>query len=67
MIEMNPRPKAKIVDCPGDHNGYSDHCYLCMPFWMKIPYCPIHEIKLTVHGFCRTCRKYYNIKEANKL
>jgi len=58
------KPLAKIVDCPGTADGYHDYrdfCWTCAPFWEKIPVCPTHGRKLATSGWCRYCRKYYDI------
>jgi len=61
--------KAIYVDCAGVVNdGESghmmrDYCSSCAPFWARIPTCPINNKKLTIKGFCSTCRKYYDISK----
>ncbi len=61
--------KAIWEDCPGVVNdgvyGHSmrDFCSSCAPFWSRIPLCPTHRRKLNTSGFCKSCKKYYDLKK----
>ena len=56
--------KTNWIKCTGEahNNGFIDNCAVCMPFWGKYPVCPKHDKKLTEHGYCKVCKKYYDIK-----
>lgn len=60
---------AKFVPCPGvttdGRYGHSmrDHCWSCAPYWEVIPTCPVDSKKLAPSGFCKKCRKFYDMKE----
>lgn len=59
------KENAKIVDCPnGDEKQHTmmDSCFICAPYWIKIPICPTHSIKLPHSGFCKKCKKFYETK-----
>ncbi len=44
----------------GEHE-YRDHCSTCAPFWWNVPRCPVHDYKLTTNGYCRECKKHYDL------
>lgn len=48
----------------GEHS-YQDNCWSCAPYWWKLPTCPTHKRKLNTSGFCKECKKFYNIKKEN--
>lgn len=62
------KEKAIIKNCPmhEDASIEVDNCLFCAPFWYRIPICPKHKKKLTYSGYCRDCKKYYDISEAKK-
>ncbi len=55
--------KAEIKECIGiaHDNSFINHCMRCLPFWGKIPVCPEHYYKLTKKGYCKDCKKHYEI------
>ena len=57
---------AEWQDCPGlaDRFEHSmrDHCLNCAPWWERFPVCPTDKTPLTFRGFCKSCRKYYEVK-----
>lgn len=59
------KTKARIVTCGTDEreHQYLDNCWNCAPFWWKIPLCPTHNRKLTTAGYCRDCRRFYDVSE----
>lgn len=59
--------KAEYKKCTGEahSNPYIDNCMICMPFWESYPICPMHKIKLTSAGFCKTCRKFYEMDKTD--
>lgn len=62
------KPQPVWVDCPGVTSegayGHSlrDNCWSCAPWWARIPTCPTHGKRLTDGGFCRECRRYYEVQ-----
>ena len=44
----------------GQHE-WRDNCWTCAPFWWDVPYCPHCGKKLTQTGYCKECRKHYEI------
>lgn len=60
---------ATIIDCPGITNdgivahSRRDGCWSCAPFWEKVPVCPEHGNKLSLTGYCRSCRGHYSLVE----
>ncbi len=65
--QRKPRQPAVMVDCPGVTNdgvyGHAmrDNCWSCAPFWEKIPTCPEDHGKLSPTGYCKQCRKHFQI------
>lgn len=59
------KTNAKWVTCGSNESehSYNDNCWGCAPFWWNIPVCPTHNEKLNVSGFCKECKKFYNLKE----
>lgn len=64
------KQKAVIRECT--HKDDIEHkmldcCYNCAPFWRVYPICPNCEnIKLNLSGYCRKCKKYYDIMEVRE-
>ena len=58
---------AKFVPCPGITNdgkrahAMRDFCWSCAPFWETVPVCPTDSKKLTTTGYCRACKKHFDI------
>ncbi len=44
-------------------NTYIDNCWGCAPFWEEYPICPTHKTKLTYKGYCKVCKKHYEIEK----
>ncbi len=64
------KQKAIIISC-GDRVGQFEHsmrdnCYSCAPFWDLYPICPISKHKLSNSGFCKACKKYFDISNRDK-
>jgi len=38
-----------------------DYCWNCAPYWDWVPRCPVDGQKLALSGYCKPCKKYYNI------
>lgn len=59
------KQQARFIDCNGEaHNNPNiDNCAICMPFWQRYPVCPYDGIKLSTKGYCKGCKKYYDIAE----
>lgn len=70
------KQNAVYVKCgngnEADHMNY-DNCWFCAPYWIDIATCPImHKrfganelvrMKLKSSGYCKDCKKYYNLKD----
>jgi hypothetical protein len=58
------RAKAVVVKCNGEAHStpWIDNCWSCAPYWEQIPLCPMDGKKLLNSGYCRHCRKYYNVE-----
>ena len=58
---------AVWVDCPGVTNegraahSMRDACWNCDPWWERYPTCSRGHGKLTHRGFCRVCRRHYDV------
>lgn len=61
-----PVVRAKWIECPEEHNGYDDHCMTCMPYWMEIPTCPYCQSRLAENGYCKACKKYYEMRKGDE-
>lgn len=49
--------RASDKEC--DHMMF-DNCLACAPWWWNVAVCPRHERKLTSHGWCRECKRFYD-------
>lgn len=38
-----------------------DYCWTCAPYWDIVPLCPTHRRKLATSGYCKDCRRYYDM------
>ncbi len=60
---------AKWELCAGVANdgiyGHSmrDNCYNCAPFWEVYPVCPNDKKVLTTNGYCKVCRKHFDLSD----
>lgn len=62
------KKKAKWVLCAGYRENpqlhyLRDFCWTCAPYWEKIAVCPEHGQKIPMSGWCKSCRKYYDVRE----
>lgn len=55
--------KTCLPDTPENRaeHEWRDNCWGCAPFWWEYPICPTHNDMLTKTGWCRKCRKHYDI------
>jgi len=63
------KEKAKIIKCSKGNEAEHqrlDFCWNCAPWWDYYPICPSHRCKLTKTGYCKSCKKYYDISEVNQ-
>lgn len=51
---------VKCIEDEGAHN-YLDACWMCAPHWYHIPTCPTHNRKLATSGYCKACKKFYQL------
>lgn len=61
--------QAVIVECSGEahSNAYIDYCGVCLPYWGSYPVCPTDAVKLSVTGWCKTCRKHFSINREKRF
>lgn len=58
------KQQALILQCShGEASVEVDHCWTCAPWWHKYPVCPSHKKKLSEAGYCKDCKKFYDISE----
>lgn len=59
------KQKAVWFTCSEDDEYHSmkDFCSSCAPFWDTYPTCPNDGRKLNTNGYCKDCKKYYDIKK----
>lgn len=59
------KQKANFVKCEEDEglHSWKDNCWGCAPFWYIIPTCPSHKIKLSSKGYCKDCKRFYDIQD----
>lgn len=64
--KVSSRPAAKWVDCAGadDYHDMRDYCSSCAPWWATLPVCPVDGQRLPHSGWCKKCRKYYDVKNS---
>jgi hypothetical protein len=46
---------------------FRDGCWGCAPFWWNIPLCPICKKKLTEKGYCRNCKKHFDLSKEKTI
>lgn len=67
LRKESKKAAAKWVLCAGVTNdgiaGHSmrDNCWNCAPFWEKFPTCPNDKKKLSTTGYCKECRKHFDV------
>lgn len=54
---------AGVVNDGISGHAMRDNCWNCPPFWEVYPVCPEDKKALTTNGYCKMCRKHFDLSD----